>query len=137
MRDETKASSNQSSDGSPATRVFCPRASLLDVWSSHDWTQGVQIDRLETLDRVFVQTANSLYELTVLVPSTGEVSVRGGKYFSEAVTARVAGSSLGGSFLKHRGIYVGYQVELIHGNDTVVTGLAQKIDVLRVFLTPK
>jgi hypothetical protein len=134
MRDENKASSNQSSVGSPPTRLFCSRTAVLDTWSNHDWTQGVQIDKLEALDRVIVKTANSLYELTVLAPLTGEVLVRGGNYFPDAATVYVAGSSLGGSFLKHRGIYPGFQIELVQGNDTIVTGIAQKIDVLR---TPK
>jgi hypothetical protein len=134
MRDENKTSSNQSSVGSPQTRLFCSRTALLDIWSNHDWTHGVQIDKLETLDRVVVKTANSLYELTVLVPSTGEVLVRGGNYFPDAATVYVAGSSLGGSFLKHRGIYAGFQIELVQGRDTILTGVAQKIDVLP---TPK
>jgi hypothetical protein len=142
MKDENRTSSDQSGAGSQpadsqATERFYPRTALLDVWSNQNWTQGVQVDQLEMLDRIFVQTAKSLYELTVIDPSTGEVIARGGNYFPKAATARVAGSSLGGSYLKHRGIYVGFQMELVKGTETILTGLVQKIDVHRVFRTPK
>src|SRR6185295_8044120 len=99
----------------------------LDAWSQQDWNQGVQVETLQILDRVFVRTTNSLYELTIVSPSTGEVLVRGGMYFPRQTNARLAGSSLGRSFLKLKGIYVGFRMELIDQNQTVVTGIVQSI----------
>ena len=137
MKDEDRTSSDQAGEGSQPTERFYPRTALLDVWSNQNWTEGIQVDRLEMLDRIFIQTAKSRYELTVIAPSTGEVIARGGNYFPKAATARVAGSSQGGSYLKHRGIYVGFQMELVKGTETILTGLVQKIDVHRVFRAPK
>lgn len=127
MKDENRTSSHQVPIGSEPTARFCPSAGLLDVWSDQEWTHGVQVDKLQVLDRVFVRTANSLYELTVLTPSSGEVLVRGGTYFQNVTIARVAGSSLGGSFLKVRGIYEGFQLELVEGDSTIITGRVQKV----------
>ncbi len=137
MKNENRTSSHQAGVGSQPTERFYPRTALLDFWSNRDWTQGVQVDGLEMLDRIFVQTANSLYELTVITPSTGEVLARGGIYLPKATTVRVAGSSLGGSYLKHRGIYVGFQMELVKGAETILTGFVQKVDVHRVLLPSK
>jgi len=109
------------------TGRFCHPATILNEWWDKDWTEGVQVDTLQILDRVFVWTANSLYELTVISPSTGEVLVSGGQFFPEARNARLAGSSLGGSFLKLRGIYVGLRMELIEGDQTILTGQVQTI----------
>ena len=127
MKDENGRSSDQVHAGKEASGRYYPDAAVLDVWTDQEWTHGVQIDSLQVLDRVFARTANSLYELTVVNPSNGEVLVRGGEYFLEAVIARVAGSSLGGSFLKVGGIYEGFQLELVDGDSTVITGRVQKI----------
>jgi hypothetical protein len=53
--------------------------------------------------------------------------VRGGKFFPEFTDAHVAGSSLGGSFLKLRGIYVGFCLELHRGTHTIVTSPVRSI----------
>jgi hypothetical protein len=107
--------------------ISCPRAADLDVWANHAWTDGLQIDTLPDLDHLLVRTRNSLYEITVVSSRTGEVLVRGGAFFPTFVPARLAGSSLGGSFLKTRGIYVGFQMELQHGALTVLTTRVRSI----------
>ena len=84
--------------------VKCARGALLDTWSGHDWKDGVQLETLDDLSKLAVHTENNLYEITVIAPYAGEVLVRGGKFFPEYTPARLAGSSLGGSFLKVRGI---------------------------------
>ncbi len=79
----------------------------LETWTKHEWTEGLQIDTLQELDTLSVRTLNNVYEIIVLHPMKAEVLVRGGKFFPEYTPAVLAGSSLGGSFLKLHGIYVG------------------------------
>ena len=53
---------------------------ILDNWSKREWSDGLQIESLEDLDCLCVQTENSTYEITVLSRHTGEVMVRGGHF---------------------------------------------------------
>jgi hypothetical protein len=90
-----------------------PRGAILDAWSDADWGQGVQIDQMEELATLAVRTKNTVYEITILNGYTGEVLVRGGKFFPERTAVRLEGSTFGGSILKWRGIYVGMRMEII------------------------
>ena len=108
--------------------ICCSAAALLDTWSSHDWdASGLQIESLSGLETLSVKTRNSTYEITVLSSQTGEVLVRGGQYFPQFTPARLAGSSLGGSFLKLRGIYVGFNLEFRAGERAIITSQVQSI----------
>src|ERR1700730_4450587 len=90
---------NSSMNSSP-TRV--PAAAILSNWTDHNWQtcEGVQLETLEGMDRLLVRTWNSLYEIIVQTERSGDVLVRGGRFFQEFTRAHLAGSSLGGSFLK-------------------------------------
>jgi hypothetical protein len=48
----------------PATR--CAAVALLDVWVRHDWSEGLQLDRLRELDEPPFQTRDSLYRMVLL-----------------------------------------------------------------------
>ena len=93
--------------------ISSPGAAMLDAWSDSEWKDGVQIDQMEELTTLAVQTSNSLYEITVLNGQTGEVLVRGGEFFPVRTPVRLEGSTCGGSILKRRGIYVGLRMEII------------------------
>ena len=97
------------------TRCSIRATADLATWSSRDWTDGLQLETLPDLERRAVRTRNSTYEITVLSPRTGDILVRGGQFFPEPKRARLAGSPLGGSFLKRHGLYVGFQMELRRG----------------------
>ncbi len=71
---------------------------------------GVHLPDLAPHDHLIVRTRNSTYEIIVLVPHTASVMVRGGAFFPTFTPARVAGSSLGGGFLKMHGVYAGFQL---------------------------
>ena len=92
-----------------------PAGATLDFWSHEPWTNGVQIEQMDEMQKLLVQTRNSLYEITV-VDRCGKIVVRGGQFFPRATLAWLAGATMGGSILKLRGIYVGLQME-IHGDD--------------------
>lgn len=88
-----------------------PASSILDTWSSDPWSDGVQIDRMNDLQSLRVLTQNHTYEIIIISGRTGDVLVRGGKFFPTLTPARLSGSTLGGCFIKMRGIYVGFRME--------------------------
>src|SRR5262245_2476875 len=94
-------------------------AALLDTWSARKWDNGVQLEALDEKDTLVVVTQNSTYEITLIAPRSSEVLIRGGRFFEEFTPANIAGSSLGGSFLKLGGIYTGFSIE-IHANEQVI-----------------
>jgi hypothetical protein len=104
-----------------------PAGSSLDAWTTHDWRLGVQLENVNALEALVVRTANSTYEITVLSPPTGEILVRGGAFFPVVTRARLAGASLGGSFLKRHGIYVGFRLEFVSDQTPIVTTPVQTI----------
>jgi hypothetical protein len=107
-------------DTRPAGDYF-PGGSLLDKWSGSDWQNGVQINHLKDLQSLKIRTRNSMYELTVVSAEEGEVLVRGGAFFPELAPVRLAGSTLGGSFLKVKGVYIGFRMEFSLGGMNIVT----------------
>jgi hypothetical protein len=93
--------------------ISSPRGAMLDAWADSEWENGVQIDQIEELTTLAVQTSNSLYEITVLNGHTGEVLVRGGEFFPVRTPVRLEGSTWGRSILKRRGIYAGLRMEIV------------------------
>jgi hypothetical protein len=110
-----------------ASHVNC--SALLDTWSSHEWTDGVQLETLRDMENLQAGTENSVYEITVISGRSGDILIRGGKYFPEFTPARLAGSSLGGSFLKLRGIYIGFNLEIHFDQKMIVTSRVRTISV--------
>ena len=109
------------------TTVSCSASALLETWSSHRWTEGLQLECMQDMDRLTIRTENSTYDVTVICGRTGEILVRGGRFFPEFTPARLDGSSLGGSFLKLRGIYVGFNLEIRSGGKLIITSHVRKI----------
>jgi hypothetical protein len=93
--------------------MSCSKGAIFDFWSDSEWNNGVQIDQMEELTTLAVQTSNTLYEITVLNGHAGEVLVRGGEFFPVRTPVRLEGSTCGGSILKRRGIYVGSRMEIV------------------------
>jgi len=89
-----------------------PAGATLDFWSDEPWTNGVQIEQMDEMQKLLVRTRNSLYEITVVDRWSGEIVVRGGQFFPRATSAWLAGATFGGSILKLRGIYIGLQMEI-------------------------
>ena len=111
------------------SRVSCSARALLDTWSSHSWTEGVQLETMLVMETLSVDTENSTYEITVISGRTGDILVRGGRFFPEFTPARLAGSSLGGSFLKLRGVYIGFNLEIHFDQRMIVTSRVRRISV--------
>lgn len=113
---------------SPATG--CSAAASLDGWTRHEWNGGVQLEHLRELDELAIWTRNSLYRIVVIAPSAGEILVQGGRFFPEPTRARFAGCTLGGSFLKQRGVYVGFRLEIQMGLERIITSDVRSIAVV-------
>jgi len=108
-----------------------PRGAMLDTWSKDPWDNGVQIDKMEDLNKLAVRTWNSLYEITIIDGRGGEVLVRGGQFFPELTPAHLAGATLGGSFCKMRGIYCGFNMEFAVDGKRIITTPVQTIIVYK------
>jgi hypothetical protein len=106
-----------------------PAARVLSAWSTRDWSDGIHVADLSRLDRLIVRTANSTYEIIVLSPSTGNVLVRGGAFFPVLAPVRLAGSSMGGSFLKLRSVHVGFRVEFNTSHGYIITSPVRTVEI--------
>ena len=102
---------------------------LLDRWADYDWRNGTHIGDLLPLDRLTIRTVNSTYELVVVTPDNAEVAVRGGPFFPSFVRVYLAGSSLGGSFLKMRSIHVGFRLEISAAVGVILTSPVRSVSV--------
>lgn len=98
---------------------LCVAAAQLEFWTNRSWDDGVQVDQASGLDRLRVRTRNSVYD--IIVGASGDVLVRGGRFFPEFTRAVVLGSSLGGAFLKVGGIYRGFSMEILSEGTRIVT----------------
>jgi hypothetical protein len=107
-----------------------PVGAMLDKWSEDPWSNGVQLDHMEDMEKLVVRTLNSLYEIIVIDGPSGEILVRGGKLFPELTHVRLAGATLGGSFCKMRGIYAGFRMEFNANGQRTVTTPVESIGVL-------
>jgi hypothetical protein len=105
-------------------------AALLDTWSGDPWTNGVQVDCMEDMERLVVETRNSTYEIVVIDGPAGEILVRGGAFFPELTPAHLTGATLGGSFCKMRGIYAGFRMEIYADGQRTVTTPVKSVGVL-------
>jgi hypothetical protein len=106
-----------------------PVSGVLSAWSSHDWRGGVHLEELSALDQLVVKTENSTYEIILLSSATADVLVRGGAFYPVFTAARLAGSSLGGSFLKLRSVHVGFRMELSSERGFIVTSAVRSVAI--------
>jgi len=111
------------------TTTAVPAAAVLTAWNTHSWDDGLHVEQLAALDRLTVLTQHSTYDIVIVSPTTAEVLVRGGEFFPEFTAARLAGSTLGGSFLKMRSVHVGFRVEFAVGRGVIVTSPVRSISV--------
>lgn len=114
-------------DGRTDSDDLVPSGALLDTWTARGWSDGLLINQLSSFDRLTIRTRHSTYEMVVVAPETAEVLVRGGAYFPEFTRVRVAGSSLGGSFLKLHGVYLGFRMELADSGRMIVTSPVEMV----------
>jgi hypothetical protein len=100
---------------------------VLSAWSSHDWRDGIHVADLLTLETLVVRTQNSVYEIILVAGGSASVLVRGGACFPVFTPARLAGSSLGGAFLKLHSIHVGFRLELSTESGVIITSPVRSV----------
>jgi hypothetical protein len=123
----------RSSPPSPdLTGASVPSVAVLDSWANADWSDGCQVDELGEMQPITVFTRNHLYEIFVIAGHEGRIRVKGGLFFPEWREATLAGCSLGGSFLKLRGLYTGFCMELHVDGEAIVTSPVQKLTLSRI-----
>jgi hypothetical protein len=102
--------------------VLLPPKSTLDGFASAvAGSDGVGLSQLGPLDALAVRTRNTLYRIVVLRPPSQDILVQGGVFFPQCTRARLAGSSLGGSFLKLSWIGAGFRMEFFHEGQRIIT----------------
>ena len=114
-------------DTSSTVPVHVPASGMLSAWSAHDWRDGVHVGDLAALESLVVTTQNSTYELILLAADAAQVLVRGGTFFPVFTPARLAGSSLGGAFLKLHSIHVGFRLEISTENGFIITSPVRSV----------
>ena len=95
---------------------------------THQWIRAAQIDQLEDLQSLIVETRNNTYEITILSGQRGDILLRGGS-FRNRTPAHLSGASLAGSLLKPRGIYVGLSMELVYDGHYILTSPVRRIGI--------
>ena len=119
----TRTSPEQTS----SERLPVPASGVLSAWSAHDWRGGIHVDDLIALECLVIKTENSTYEIILLSPDTAQILVRGGAFFPVFTQARLAGSSLGGSFLKLRSVHVGFRLEISTERGFIITSPVRSV----------
>ena len=109
----------------------CAGVAELDTWSNLDWKDGIQVDDLDDLQTLVVETRNSTYEIVVMNARKADVLVRGGRFFPVYAPVQLSGASLGGSFLKLYGIYTGFSMELHTGGERIITSPVKRISIVK------
>jgi hypothetical protein len=81
-------------------------------------SEGVDLGRLAALDRIYLRTDNSDYQIVLRDPGTRRATVSGGRLFAEPQDVIVRGSTCGGAMLRVGWIGIGLQLELVYLPDT-------------------
>ena len=90
---------------------------------------GVDVRSLQPGTEVVVDTRNSHYRFVTLDGSGCNALVQGGRYFVQEATARIEGSTVGGSLLKIGWIGLGLFLELSYCGKHIVTSRVRSIGI--------
>ena len=104
-----------------------PASGVLSAWTAHDWRNGIHVADLVALETLVVTTENSVYEVVLIAADSARVLVRGGAFFPVFTPARLAGSSLGGAFLKLHSVHVGFRLEFSTASGFIVTSPVRSV----------
>jgi hypothetical protein len=94
--------------------------------------QAIHIDSCRPFERIAVRTRMSDYEVVVLPGSSGDVLIRGGRFFRTFHYAGLAGSTFGGSAIRLRTIEVGCRLELQVNGLPIVTSTIEAVSHVKL-----
>jgi hypothetical protein len=89
---------------------------------------GIRLRDLSACDCLHLRTRNSHYRLWVLNPLECRVLVQGGAFFCVPAEATIAGATAGGSMLKVGWILEGFNLEILHDGQRIVTTAVGSIE---------
>jgi len=92
-------------------------------------SEGINIQEVEPLTTLLVQTRNSLYRIIPLEAGRSRIMVQGGEFFPDLVEAHLVGSTFGGSFLKMHWIGDGLHMEIHSGGERIVTSAVRSFRI--------
>jgi hypothetical protein len=92
---------------------------------------AIRLDSCMPFEHIAVRTRRTDYEVVVLPGSTGDVLVRGGRFFEEFQRARLAGSTFGGTAIRVHTIEVGCALELQVDGTRIVTSPIEAVSRVR------
>jgi hypothetical protein len=105
-----------------AHAVELPNVPTVDrIVEAIEATDQLNLTELRASETVRVRTQNTVYRLTILDPSAGEILVQGGRHFPTPTRARFRGSSVGRSVLKTISIVVGLRMGIAAPERWIVT----------------
>ena len=90
---------------------------------------GIGVIQLDAFTTLVVQTAHSVYRITILKPYAREVLVEGGTHFPERTRAYLSGSSAKGRPLKLGWIGLGLHLEFHAAGRRIITSRVCSIAV--------
>ena len=126
--DKEKPDEEPSCQGAGSKEHLVPRHCTLDGFAEEAVRHGgVDISQLEPLTRLYVQTQNTLYQLTWLDPWESKIMIQGGQVFAQPTKASLCGSSFGGSFLKSKWIGRFMRMEVYAGGRNIVTSPVRSV----------
>jgi len=126
--DKGKPDEEQNSQSACSQEHLVPRHCTLDGFAEEAVRHGgVDISQLEPLTRLYVQTQNTLYQLTLLDPWESKIMIQGGQFFSCPTEASLCGTSFGGSFLKSKWIGRFMRMEVHAGGRNIVTSPVRSV----------
>jgi hypothetical protein len=91
--------------------------------------EGVRVRDLSACDCLELQTRNSLYRVWMLSPVDARVLIQGGALFCLPVEALIVGATAGGSMLKVGWILEGFNLEILHDGQRIVTTAIRSLQV--------
>jgi hypothetical protein len=100
----------------------------LSLWPAEPLLDAIHLDSCLPFEHIAVRTRRTDYEVVVLPGSSGEVLVRGGRFFKEFQHARLAGSTFGGSAVRMKTIEVGCPLELHVDGTRIVTSPVETVN---------
>ncbi|TSC74571.1 MAG: hypothetical protein G01um101444_257 [Parcubacteria group bacterium Gr01-1014_44] len=120
-------------------RYLIPKTGLLDEFKTFtDMVEGTYLQDIPENALIEVQAEDIILNIAIIDKDRAEIAVKGNvNFFTTPETCLLAGSTLGGSFLKMRWLGVGFRIELhrlkkplLDPAHVITTSFIQKINIL-------
>jgi hypothetical protein len=109
-----------------------PPAASIDEDRFHLWPakppcHAIDLDSCAPFEHIAVKTRRNDYDVVVLPGHSGDVWIRGGRFFQQFRRARVVGATFGRSAIRVKTIEVGCPLELHVEGTRIVTSIVEAV----------